>query len=268
MLTQLFAQHFAHEWIAAWNAKDLDRILAHYTDDFTMSSPFIVTIAGEPSGTLKGKQAVGAYWAKSLAKYPDRRFILLGVHAGTSSVVLRYRTIFDIIGCETFFFTDEGKVHTAAAHYNSLDIAGAAASQTPLFVKHVTPILNVSDIRASIAWFEKFGWRKCWDWGHPPSFGSVGSGECEIFMCLNGQGSRGKGPNVSTGGGPGQDDTIDKGVWMSLWVDDVDAIHARCVAEGLEVTHPPTNEPWGVREFHLRHPDGHVFRISKGLSGG
>ena len=25
---------------------------------------------------------------------------------------------------------------------------------------------------------------------------------------------------------------------------------------------PPTDEPWGVREMHVRHPDGHVFRIS------
>jgi hypothetical protein len=23
--------------------------------------------------------------------------------------------------------------------------------------------------------------------------------------------------------------------------------------------------PWGVREMHLRHPDGHVFRIGKSL---
>ena len=26
-----------------------------------------------------------------------------------------------------------------------------------------------------------------------------------------------------------------------------------------------TDEPWGVREFHLRHPDGHMFRVSGGL---
>ena len=31
------------------------------------------------------------------------------------------------------------------------------------------------------------------------------------------------------------------------------------------VTYPPTNEPWGVREFHLRHPDGHMFRVRAGL---
>jgi hypothetical protein len=32
---------------------------------------------------------------------------------------------------------------------------------------------------------------------------------------------------------------------------------------GLEVTHPPTDEPWHVRDFHVRHPDGHVLRIGR-----
>ncbi|HEX5049396.1 MAG TPA: nuclear transport factor 2 family protein, partial [Gammaproteobacteria bacterium] len=42
MITQDFAQTFAHEWIDAWNSHDLDRILSHYADDFVMSSPRIV----------------------------------------------------------------------------------------------------------------------------------------------------------------------------------------------------------------------------------
>jgi uncharacterized glyoxalase superfamily protein PhnB len=50
---------------------------------------------------------------------------------------------------------------------------------------------------------------------------------------------------------------------VSIFVDDVDAVHELCLAEGIEVTHPPTDEPWGVREMHLRHPDGHVFRLSE-----
>jgi len=36
-----------------------------------------------------------------------------------------------------------------------------------------------------------------------------------------------------------------------------------CVREGLEVLRPPRDEPWGPREMHLRHPDGHVFRVSQ-----
>ena len=52
---------------------------------------------------------------------------------------------------------------------------------------------------------------------------------------------------------------------MSIWVDDVDAVHQRCLEQGLEVTWPPTDMPWNVREMHVRHPDGHVFRISRGI---
>ena len=45
---------------------------------------------------------------------------------------------------------------------------------------------------------------------------------------------------------------------------EVDATHALALQLGMTVTHPPTNEVWGVREFHLRHPDGHTFRVSAG----
>ena len=38
--------------------------------------------------------------------------------------------------------------------------------------KAVTPILNVSDIVESFAWFEKLGWKKGFDWGNPPTSGS------------------------------------------------------------------------------------------------
>jgi catechol 2,3-dioxygenase-like lactoylglutathione lyase family enzyme len=131
-----------------------------------------------------------------------------------------------------------------------------------MHAKGLTPILNVSDIQESFAWFEKLGWKKHWDWGSPPTFGAVCSGECEIFLCQGYQGGRGKSALSTT---KGLAEAADKGVWMSIWVDDVDAIHRHCLEQGLEVTWPPTDEPWNVREMHVRHPDGHVFRISRGI---
>jgi hypothetical protein len=133
-----------------------------------------------------------------------------------------------------------------------------------MFAHQVTPILNVSNIIASFEWFEKWGWKKCWDWGTPPTFGSVGSGKCEIFLCQDGQGGRGKGSNTQTFARDG-DQRHDKGVWMSVWVDDVDAVHQRCLQAGLDVTMAPEDMPWHVREMHVRHPDGHVFRVSRGI---
>ena len=127
----------------------------------------------------------------------------------------------------------------------------------------LTPILNVSNIQQSFAWFEKLGWQKGWEWGSPPTFGGVRSGECEIFLCEGGQGGLGRSNKPMTFG-PQSDEAAEKAVWMSIWVDDVDAVHRRCVEQGLEVTWPPTDMPWNVREMHVRHPDGHVFRVSQG----
>lgn len=90
------------------------------------------------------------------------------------------------------------------------------------------------------------------------------SGRCEIFLCEGGQGGRGKG-NQSKTFGPDGDEQADKGVWMSIWVEDVDAIHRHCLEQALDITWAPADMPWGVREMHVRHPDGHVFRISQPL---
>lgn len=133
-------------------------------------------------------------------------------------------------------------------------------------VRAVTPILNVSNVEASVDWFGKLGWRVGFLWPQHgqgvATFGSVCSDKAEIFMCLDAQGSRG----TIMPGVPGDDRT--DGVWMSWWVDspaEVDTLHASCVRQGLIVTCPPTDEPWGVREFHLRHPDGHMFRVGAGV---
>jgi hypothetical protein len=50
------AQQFAAEWVAAWNRHDVDAVLAHYADDFTMTTPMIQKLLGVPTGTRKGKQ--------------------------------------------------------------------------------------------------------------------------------------------------------------------------------------------------------------------
>ena len=131
-----------------------------------------------------------------------------------------------------------------------------------MHAKALNPILNVSSFSESVAWFERLGWQKSWAWGDPPHFGAVCSGNCEIFLCQNGQGGRGRGHTRMTFGEEAGE-TSDKGVWMSIWVDNVDAIHAHCVANGFEITWPPTDMPWNAREMHVRHPDGHVFRIGQ-----
>jgi len=111
-----FAERFGREWVAAWNSHDLEHILGHYDDDFEMSSPIIIALAGEPSGKLRGKPAVRAYWAKALEKSPDLHFELLTVLAGVNSVTVYYRGPRGLVA-EVLHFGPSGKVATAFAHY-------------------------------------------------------------------------------------------------------------------------------------------------------
>lgn len=116
MISADHAREFAEEWIAAWNAHDLERILSHYEDDFEMSSSVIVQITGEASGTLKGRHAIGAYWRKALDKYPELKFSLREVLIGASSVALLYDGVRGL-SAEVFHFGTSGKVAKAFAHY-------------------------------------------------------------------------------------------------------------------------------------------------------
>lgn len=116
MLTSATAHRFAEEWISAWNSHDLDRILAHYSDDFTMSSPRIADLAGEATGVLHGKPAIADYWRLALAKAPELHFTLIDVFVGADSVALRYQGLRGPV-VEVFFFDADGLVARAAAHY-------------------------------------------------------------------------------------------------------------------------------------------------------
>jgi len=113
---QDFARAFASDWIDAWNRRDLDAVLAHYGEDFEFSSPVIIDVAGEPSGTLRGKPAMREYWTKALACLPDLHFDLDEVLTGIDTITLLYRGPRGA-SAETFHFDVDGKVDRALACY-------------------------------------------------------------------------------------------------------------------------------------------------------
>jgi uncharacterized glyoxalase superfamily protein PhnB len=48
---------------------------------------------------------------------------------------------------------------------------------------------------------------------------------------------------------------------ITVGVDDADAVHAKAVEQGLEIAYPLRDEPWGVRRFMLREPNGTVVNV-------
>ena len=112
-----FALSFAHSWIEGWNQHDIDAVLSHYVDDFELTSPLIVSIAGESSGVLQGKEDVRAYWKKGLAQIPDLHFELKEVLTGVDSLTLYYRGHQGMV-TEVLWFDGTEKVRKAWVCYS------------------------------------------------------------------------------------------------------------------------------------------------------
>jgi ketosteroid isomerase-like protein len=66
------ARQFGGEWVRAWNAHDLEQILTHYAQEVQFTSPFIVKLLGQPSGTIVGKDDLRVYFEKG----PESRGVI------------------------------------------------------------------------------------------------------------------------------------------------------------------------------------------------
>ena len=91
MMNASGAAAFAAEWIAAWNARDVEAVLAHYADDVVFTSPTAARFVPSSGGTIRGKEALRQYWTTALEANPDLRFELVDVYVGVSTVALHYR---------------------------------------------------------------------------------------------------------------------------------------------------------------------------------
>ena len=103
----------------------------------------------------------------------------------------------------------------------------------------VTPILNVQNLEASIAYYvNALGFKV--DWEHRDVIASVSRDHCGIFLCEGDQGHPGS--------------------WVWIGVGDVDALFEEYKNSGTRVRHPPTNYAW-AREMQVEDPDGNVLRF-------
>ncbi|MCZ2814150.1 MULTISPECIES: VOC family protein [unclassified Modestobacter] len=50
---------------------------------------------------------------------------------------------------------------------------------------------------------------------------------------------------------------------ISVQTDDVEAAYAEAQRLGYDIVHPLTTEPWGVRRFFVRAPDGTVVNVAR-----
>ncbi|MCU4117683.1 bleomycin resistance protein [Variovorax sp. N23] len=117
----------------------------------------------------------------------------------------------------------------------------------------VQPVLPVADAARAARYFcDVLGFELDFIAGEPPSYARVkhvpaaGQGEA-VYLRL------------------WQVNTREARPWRGEIVihvgHDLDGLHAAYVKRGVDILEPPTSQPWGLREFALREPDGHVLRF-------
>lgn len=106
-----------HDWIAAWNARHLERVLALYSEDAEMTSDRIPAFGFGASGTLHGKAQLRAYWSAALAKLPELHFDLIDLYVSPDSVVVFYQNERGNKICEYLRLDAEGKIRQGSAHH-------------------------------------------------------------------------------------------------------------------------------------------------------
>jgi len=107
-----------------------------------------------------------------------------------------------------------------------------------------TPQLSVSDVRATQEYYrEVLGFSISWLWLN--DFGAVGNGDTQIYF------AREDGPIPS--------------MTCCADVDDVDAVYKTYRASGAKIVAELETRPWGMREFTIEDPNGHLFRVGQGV---
>lgn len=117
MITPEQAREFAQKWVAAWNTHDVKTLLSFCAEGFEMSSPLVADLGAESSGTIHGRDAVGAYWERMLARAPTLRFDLVDVLTGVGSVVVVFRMANGRMAAQMLEFGADGKLARGAAHF-------------------------------------------------------------------------------------------------------------------------------------------------------
>ena len=144
---------------------------------------------------------------------------------------------------------DYAGAKTDAAISELLLAAGAKRRDRKLnYFESAIPILNVSNVPASIAYYvDRLGFRLEWDWGDPPGFACVFRDNVRIFLCQGAQGAA--------------------GTWIAINVQDIDALYDAYRERGVTIRQKPTNFPWGMREMNVEDPDGHRLRMGSAATG-
>jgi hypothetical protein len=92
-------RNIAHQWFAAFNAHNLEKLLALYDENAQHYSPKLKVRQPETNGLIKGKAALRSWWQDSFERLPTLRYDVQKLTADDEQVFMEY--IRNVAGEET-----------------------------------------------------------------------------------------------------------------------------------------------------------------------
>ncbi|MBK6476680.1 MAG: nuclear transport factor 2 family protein [Flavobacteriales bacterium] len=83
-------QSHRHKWFAAFNAHDLDALLALYKDDAEHYSPKLKVHQPKTNGWVRGKKALRGWWQDAFDRLPELRYEVMGMNTDEEQVFMEY----------------------------------------------------------------------------------------------------------------------------------------------------------------------------------
>lgn len=81
----------AEQWIGAWNERNLDAIMEHYTPSVRFSAPTVICRWKKADGILMGTDALRQHFKRGLERAPNLHFELVDVLMGVDGMTIVYR---------------------------------------------------------------------------------------------------------------------------------------------------------------------------------
>ncbi|MEO1160531.1 MAG: VOC family protein [Pseudomonadota bacterium] len=115
--------------------------------------------------------------------------------------------------------------------------------------RRAMPVLQVSDLSASVDYYNRLGFATNGIWGEPATFAIMQRGDVSIALQL----LRAEKMPVNTH-------------WAAyIYVDDARAVHTEFQAAGIEISRPPEEAFYGCLDFDVADPDGHLLAFGQDL---
>ena len=110
-------------------------------------------------------------------------------------------------------------------------------------MRHSVTVFTVANIADSLAYYrDRLGFDVAFEYGQPTSYVGLKEGNVSLHLIATTRNNRLPGRGA-----------------VSIFVDDVDALHADLVRRGARVMSDPSDQNYGIRDFDVTDLDGNMI---------